>query len=216
MFSFSLRVFGGLFTLNSNKLQTRMINLFLISTFHFLLSLDKSSHHFFMSIMYVDTLWKKISESRLIILEELYLYLNKNKFYDDPRTYLMSHTQLGDSKVIPIYDFEKMESEKEYFKQTKILLEGLFKNKLVSCHISSFSPGTNFRVYSKRRSKLQRGYIPLTLPHPKFSSGVWIKNEGVVHHIEGGWIVHPLNIQHSMFNYSSGDAVILIIDVEEI
>lgn len=157
----------------------------------------------------------KLSGSINIVLDELYEYLEDGgTFYDDPRTHLLSHDPTGVSKVLPITDFEGLSEIPGRFPKTVNLLRELFDDRFISAHISSLSPGTNFKAHSTRTPKNMRVYFPLILPHPPFSSGVWIDGEGVRHYREGRWCIHSLSTKHSIFNYTSSETYVLVVDLK--
>jgi hypothetical protein len=157
----------------------------------------------------------RLSGTTNVILGELYGYLKDGgTFYDDPRTYLLSHDPEGVSKVLPLTEFEGMGGSPGRFPLTVDILHGLFGDRFVSAHISSLSPGTDFKAHSDAKSKTMRAYVPLVLPHPLNSSGVWIEGKGVRHHFFGLWRMHALSTRHSMFNYTSAETYVLVIDLK--
>lgn len=158
---------------------------------------------------------KRLSGTTNVILDELYGYLKDGgTFYDDPRTYLLSHDPEGVSKVLPLTNFEGMDGSPGRFPLTVDILHGLFGDRFVSAHISSLSPGTDFKAHSDAKLKTMRVYVPLVLPHPLNSSGVWIEGKGVRHHFFGLWRMHALSTRHSMFNYTSAETYVLVIDLK--
>jgi hypothetical protein len=155
---------------------------------------------------------KKLLKYVNIVLNELYNYLsNRGIFYNDPRTYLRSHNHTCVSKIIPITAFEKI-NDTEGFSQTKDILKKLFC-RFESAFILSLSPGSDFRSYMYPRSRNIRIYIPLVIPYPIFSSGIWVEGRGVRYHVDGKLLTHPLSTKHSIFNYSSSENYILVIDI---
>jgi len=156
-------------------------------------------------------LLREMNENKSDLLEELYLYEKRNSFHDDPRSYL--YDRPGSSKVIPIRNFEKLH-DVHGFPKLKTMINRIFESRLDACCILMLSPDTDFKAYSsKRRSHILRGHLPLILPYPRGSSGIWINGTGVKLYSEESWNAHDMGTKHNVFNHSSGDVVVLIVDV---
>ncbi len=67
-------------------------------------------------------------------------------------------------------------------------------------------------VKGPEKTGISRKCLPLTLPHPRNSSGVWTEGTKVSHFAKNNWSVFDISFSNHVFNYSSSDLFILMID----
>lgn len=154
-----------------------------------------------------------VSQKVPIIINDLFIYLGKGgEFYDDIREETRSNILSGKVQIIPVFGFANMECLDNFY-TTVHILHCAFRGNLLKCYILSMDPDTDLKVHMEKTHRdVHRAYLPLVLSHPVNMSGVWTKSRGVCHYTKGLWRVHKPSVEHTIFNFSRGKIIVLVVE----
>lgn len=154
-----------------------------------------------------------VSRKAPIIINDLFVYLGKGgNFYNDFREETLTNILSGNIQIVPIFGFANMECPDEFY-TTVHILHCAFRGNLLKTYIMSMDPDTDLKVYkTQSHREVHRAYLPLVLSHPVNMSGVWTKSRGVCHYMKNLWRVHKPSAEHTIFNYSKGKIIVLVVE----
>ena len=129
--------------------------------------------------------------------------------FDHPDKYLTSHRPGLKYRFLPLKLNNMVLSRfANMFPDTMLMF-----SHAVSIFFKILSPGCDTKVARDTSSGILRLEYPVIISSPNRNCGVWIDDIGTLH-FHDSTLVYDASKKHVSFNYSRGESVVLVVDVQ--